>query len=122
MASPTTSFFRHDAYYELMAVRARLQSMLGALVLLFALAAPSHAQTFDWKLYERWTVSHHRPFIPMTSFGWPWMRHRAMCGGALTGQILNLRNYAVIQLWQGCWAVQNVDSHHPVFHPAPWVR
>lgn len=98
--------------------RMLLFSGLALLLLLIAPSAPVAAsavrppnarsvEQFDWALYESWTNAHHRPGIRLTRFAWPWMGHRRMCGGAVTGEVFNPRTLSRIQDFDRCWAVWN---------------
>jgi hypothetical protein len=80
-----------------------------------ALPPPPAVHRFDWRLYESWVRAHHHPGIPLTRFSWPWMQHRRMCGGAVSGEIFNRTTLSYIQDFDHCWAVWTVISAAPRF-------
>lgn len=90
-------------------------------------ASPVIAQ-FDVWTYERYVRAHNRHTIPyahssghLFKIAAAWMKHRALCGGAITPVSVNLRTLSHIQSFQGCWAQRLVGKSRVRFHKAVWM-
>lgn len=94
-------------------------------------AQPAHtasAPAFDVQLFESYAQAHHRHPIPyldrqgrLKAFAAAWMDHRQLCGGAITGVMINLATLSAIQEWQGCSAIRRVGEKTIEFQQEVWI-